>query len=160
MLAGAFKDLDEIVAASEDQLAKIPGVGPTIAASVRAFFDDKQNLDVIDKLRDAGVNFASPSLVVADEALPDTLEGKAIVVTGTLENYSREEAAAAITARGGRSPGSVSGSTTAVVAGASPGASKLAKAEKLGVRILDEQEFEHLLDTGEMPSASAAVSDD
>lgn len=160
LLAGAFKDLDEIIAAPEDQLAEIPGVGPTIAASVQAFFDDQKNLDVIEKLRAAGVNFAAPSAAGNGAALPATLEGKAIVVTGALENYSREEAAAAISARGGRSPGSVSGSTTAVVAGSSPGASKVNKAEKLDVPILTEQEFEHLLATGELPRSSVAVSDD
>ena len=101
------------------------------------------------------MNFTGPVPAEADEALPATLDGKAIVVTGTLENYSREEAAAAISGRGGRSPGSVSGSTTAVVAGASPGASKLTKAEKLGVPVLDEQAFEHLLATGELPPGTA-----
>ena len=147
----AIDDLDRIARADKDALAEVPGVGPTIAASVRAFFDDEGNQAVIQKLRDAGVNFAGPVPAEADEALSATLEGKAVVVTGTLENYSREGAAAAISARGGRSPGSVSGSTTAVVAGSSPGASKLTKAEKLGVPILDEQAFEHLLETGELP---------
>lgn len=149
----ALDDLDRIVRASEDELAEVPGVGPTIAASVWSFFDDSDNLRVIGKLRDAGVNFSGPSPPAVDtaESLPATLEGMAIVVTGTLENYSREEASAAIGARGGRSPGSVSGATTAVVAGTSPGASKLTKAEKLDVPILDEQAFEHLLATGELP---------
>jgi DNA ligase (NAD+) len=152
LLAGAFKDLNEIIAAPEDRLAEIPGVGPNIAASVQAFFDDEDNLAVVEKLRAAGVNFADPTPADAPEALPATLAGKAIVVTGTLKKYSRrEEAAAAISARGGRSPGGVSASTTAVVAGASPGASKLTKAEKLGVPVLNEQEFEHLLATGELP---------
>ena len=155
LLAGAFKDLDEIMAASEDQLAEVPGVGPTIAASVRAFFDDEANLSVVEKLRAARVNFAGLSSADEGEALPATLEDMAIVVTGTLENYSREEAAAAITRRGGRSPGSVSGSTTAVVAGASPGASKLTRAERLAVPILDEQAFEHLLATGDLPPDTA-----
>ncbi len=152
----AVDDLDRIARASEDDLAEVPGVGPTIAASVRAFFGDPGNQAVVAKLRAADVNFAGPPPAEAPDAaagaaLPATLEGKSIVVTGTLENYSREKAAAAITRRGGRSPGSVSGSTTAVVAGASPGASKLTKANKLGVPILDEQAFEHLLATGELP---------
>ena len=155
LLAGAFEDLDSVIAAPADQLAEVPGVGPTIAASVRAFFDDEDNLAVVAKLRAAGVNFAGPVPADTDDALPATLEGKAVVVTGTLENYSREAATAAITARGGRSPGSVSGSTTAVVAGAAPGASKLTRAENLGVPILDESAFEHLLATGELPSAAA-----
>ena len=155
-LAGAFSGIDAIAAASEEVLAEVPGVGPTIAASVRAFFDDDANKGVVEKLRVAGVNFAGPSPAeatgtAAGEALPATLEGKAIVVTGTLESYSREEAAAVVAARGGRTPGSVSRATTAVVAGASPGASKLSRAEKLGVPVLDEATFEHLLATGELP---------
>lgn len=153
----AIDDLDRIARASEDALAEVPGVGPIIAASVWAFFDDQKNLDVIEKLRAAGVNFAGPVPADTDEAPPATLEGRAVVVTGTLENYSREGAAAAISARGGRSPGSVSGSTTALVAGSSPGASKVNKAEKLDVPILTEQEFEHLLATGELPRSSVAV---
>ena len=102
----AVDDLDRIVRASEDDLAEVPGVGPTIAASVRSYFDDPDNLRVIGDLRAAGVNLTgpSPAAVDTDEALPATLEGMAVVVTGTLENYSREEASAAIAARGGRSP--------------------------------------------------------
>jgi DNA ligase (NAD+) len=81
------------------------------------------------------------------------LEGKAVVVTGTLAGYTREEAAEAITSRGGKSPGSVSKKTMALVVGESAGASKLTKAESLGVPILDESGFEHLLATGELPPA-------
>ena len=113
-LAGSFSDIDATAAASEDQLAEVPGVGPTIAASVRAFFDEDANKAVVEKLRAAGVNFAGPSPaeatgMAAGEVLPATLEDKSIVVTGALESYSREEAAAVIAARGGRTPGSVSG---------------------------------------------------
>lgn len=153
LLAGAFGHLDEIMDASPEALGEVPGVGPTIAASVRAFFDDAANREVVAKLRTAGVNFAGPPPADSDAgaALPATLGGRAIVVTGTLERYSRQEAAAAITGRGGRAPGSVSGATTAVVAGTAPGASKLTRAEKLGVPVLDEDGFEHLLATGELP---------
>ena len=77
------------------------------------------------------------------------LAGKTVVVTGTLAQFSREEAAAAIVARGGKSPGSVSAKTYALVAGESPGASKVTKAEQLGVPILDEAGFDQLLATGE-----------
>ena len=156
LLADAFGDLDKIAAASKDELAEVPGVGPTIAASVRAFFEDEANKRVVEKLRRAGVNFAGPppteaSDTSAGETLPATLEGKAIVVTGTLESYSRGEAAAVIANRGGSTPASVSRATTAVVAGASPGASKLSRAAKLGVPVLDEAAFDHLLATGELP---------
>lgn len=82
---------------------------------------------------------------------PQTLDGRAVVVTGTLQNYSRDSAAEAIVARGGKSPGSVSGKTFALVVGESPGAGKVTKAESLGVPTLDEAGFEELLETGELP---------
>ena len=85
--------------------------------------------------------------------MKQVLAGKAVVVTGTLERYTREEAEAAIKARGGKSPGSVSAKTFAVVVGESPGASKLTKAEQLGVPTLDGDGFDHLLETGEVASA-------
>ena len=87
--------------------------------------------------------------------LSQNLAGKTVVVTGTLPGYSREGAEAAIKDRGGKSPGSVSAKTFAVVAGAEPGASKLTKATDLGVPILDLAGFEHLLATGELPGAAA-----
>ena len=80
------------------------------------------------------------------------LAGKAVVVTGTLQRYSREEAELAIKARGGKSPGSVSAKTFAVVVGDSPGASKLTKAQDLGLPILDDDGFDQLLATGELPT--------
>jgi len=80
------------------------------------------------------------------------LSGKAVVVTGTLEGWSREEAEAAIKGRGGKSPGSVSKKTFAVVAGTEPGAAKIAKAEELGVPVLDEAGFAAVLETGELPA--------
>ena len=83
--------------------------------------------------------------------LPQNLVGKSIVVTGTLTGFSREEAEAAIVGRGGKSPGSVSARTTAVVVGDNPGAAKATKAEALGVPILDEEGFVKLLETGELP---------
>ncbi|HVX17553.1 MAG TPA: NAD-dependent DNA ligase LigA [Acidimicrobiales bacterium] len=146
-LTGAFGNLDKIIAAPEQALAAVEGVGPVIAASVRAWFDDPAHLAVVDKLRAAGVNFDAPADQVV---LEPTLAGKSVVVTGTLDGYSREAAEAAIKARGGKSPGSVSKRTTAVVVGAEPGASKVTKAEELGIPILDEPAFERLLATGEL----------
>ncbi len=147
-LAAAFGHLDKIIEASTEALASVEGVGPVIAVSVRDWFDDPAHLAVIEKLRQAGVNFEGPSGGVSQA--PPTLAGMSVVVTGTLEHYTREEAEAAIKARGGKSPGSVSSKTTALVAGAEPGASKLTKAEALGIPILDEAAFEHLLETGEL----------
>ena len=96
---------------------------------------------------DLGVDFGR----VEVSTLAPTLAGRAVVVTGTLEGFSRDEAADAIKDRGGKCPGSVSAKTFAVVVGAEPGASKLTKAQELGVPILDEAGFVHLLETGELP---------
>ena len=149
-LARAFGHLDRIMEASTEALAAVDGVGHVIAESVSTWLSDPANRELIERLRAAGLNFEGPS---GGESAT-TLAGMSIVVTGTLENYSREEAEAAIKARGGKSPGSVSKKTTAVVVGENPGASKVTKAEQLGVPILDEAGFEHLLETGELPNSS------
>ncbi len=146
-LASARGHLDRIVDAGADELAEIEGVGSVIARAVHDWFADPEHRALIERLRAAGVNVEGPAR--ADVA--PTLAGMTVVVTGTLEGYSREEVEAAIKARGGKSPGSVSKKTTAVVVGEGPGASKLTKATELGVPILDEAAFEHLLDTGELP---------
>ncbi len=147
-LSSTFGTLDAIAHASTDELSAIDGVGTVIAESIATWFAQPSNSAVIEKLRRAGVEFGH--VVVSDE--PQTLVGKAVVVTGTLANYSREGAEAAIKARGGKSPGSVSAKTFAVVVGESPGASKITKAEQLKIPVLDEQGFEILLQTGELPS--------
>lgn len=147
-LARRFGSLDAIAHASTDELSGVEGVGPIIASSIRTWFDKQPNTTIIDKLRAAGVDFGNVDVSDA----PQTLVGKAIVVTGTLANYSREDAELAIKDRGGKSPGSVSAKTFAVVVGEAPGASKLTKAEQLGVPVLDEEGFEYLLSTGELPS--------
>jgi DNA ligase (NAD+) len=149
-LASSFGDLDRIMAASREELAATEGIGGIIAEAVVAHFSSSQNRAFVERLRQGGVSFGT--VVVSDE--PQTLEGKSVVVTGTLEGFSREGAEEAIKARGGKAPGSVSAKTTAVVVGSSPGASKLTKAEKLGVPILDEEGFAHLLETGELPGQS------
>ena len=147
VLAKAFGHLDRILAASVDEIAEVEGIGPKIAASVHEFFVSPSNLAVVDKLRAAGLNFAGPE----KPDVAQTLVGMSIVVTGTLEGWSREEAEEAITSRGGKSPGSVSKKTTAVVLGETPGAAKITKAESLGVPLLDEPAFAHLLETGHLP---------
>jgi len=106
------------------------------AASTRAWFDDEAHRDVVARLRAAGLNLTGPE---RPDVAP-VLEGKAVVVTGTLEGFSREQAEEAITERGGKSPGSVSKKTTAVVAGDEAG-SKLEKAQALGVEVIDEAEL-------------------
>jgi DNA ligase (NAD+) len=146
-LSRAFGNLDAIMSAGEAELSTTDGVGPIIAGSIVRWFAVDANRQFIERLRAAGVEFGN----VATSVLPQVLAGKAVVVTGTLEGYSREEAEAAIKDRGGKSPGSVSAKTFAVVVGAEPGASKLTKAEALGIPILDTAGFAHLLATGELP---------
>ncbi|CAB4886835.1 unannotated protein [freshwater metagenome] len=150
-LSRAFGTLDAVMQASEADLATTDGVGAVIAASIVRWFAQPENRAFIEKLRAAGVQFGN--VVVSRQA--QVLAGKAVVVTGTLAGYTREQAEAAIKDRGGKSPGSVSAKTFAVVVGAEPGASKLAKATDLGVRILDDAGFEHLLATGELPTEAA-----
>jgi len=146
-LARRFGSLDNILAASEAALATTDGVGPTIAGSIVRWYAIDANRVFVDKLRAAGVDFGR---VEVSHVAP-TLAGRAVVVTGTLAGWSREEAEVAIKDRGGKSPGSVSAKTYAVVVGAEPGASKLTKAQTMVVPILDEDGFAHLLDTGELP---------
>ncbi|MEZ5141742.1 MAG: NAD-dependent DNA ligase LigA [Acidimicrobiales bacterium] len=150
-LAAHFGHLDRILAASVEELSAVEGVGPVIAESVREWAADPANQQVVEKLRDAGVNLTGPERPDVEPVLA----GMSVVVTGTLAGYSRDDAEAAIKARGGKSPGSVSKKTTAVVVGEGAGASKLTKAEELGVPVLDEAGFGHLLATGELPEASS-----
>ena len=145
-LAAHFGTLDGVINASVEDLAAVEGVGPKIAESITTWFAQEPNRAFVEKLRTAGVDFGvapAPS-----EEVPPVLAGKAVVVTGALAGYSRDEAAAAIVARGGTSPGSVSAKTYALVIGDSPGASKLKKADQVGVPVLDEPAFERLLETG------------
>jgi DNA ligase (NAD+) len=146
-LSSHFGTLDAIASASTEELSSVDGVGTVIAASIASWFSISENQSIIQKLRDASVEFGR----VEVSTLPHTLSGKAVVVTGTLTNYSREGAENAIKARGGKSPGSVSAKTFAVVLGDSPGASKVTKAEQLNIPVLDEAGFEVLLETGELP---------
>jgi DNA ligase (NAD+) len=144
-LSRAFGNLQAIIDAGEADLATTDGVGPTIAASIATWFAQPGNRTFVDKLRLAGVDFGR----VEVSRTPQVLAGKAVVVTGTLDGWSREQAETAIKDRGGKSPGSVSAKTFAVVVGREPGAAKLAKAESLGVPILDGAGFTHLLETGD-----------
>ena len=147
-LGAAFGSIDRIKDAPVEALAAADGVGTIIAESVHTWFADPANRDLVERLRAAGLNFEAAE----GESRPKVLAGKSIVVTGTLEDFSRDEAEAEIKARGGKSPGSVSKKTTAVVVGDGPGASKVSKADELGIPVLDEAGFRHLLDTGELPA--------
>ncbi len=151
-LARARRDLDGILAADEETLAAIDGVGPVIASSVVAWFTSAVNRSVVERLRAAGLHLEEPGgPVVGPPGLPQTLEGRSVVVTGTLEGYTRETAEGAVLARGGKSPGTVSAKTYAVVAGRAAGVSKVTKAERLGVPVVPGDGFDEFLATGELP---------
>jgi DNA ligase (NAD+) len=137
VLATAFGSIDALAAASEDDIDAVPGIGPEIAATVRGWFDEEENLQLIEKLRAAGVRLADEAPV---ETAAQTLAGLSVVLTGGLATISREEATAMAESAGARVTSSVSGKTAFVVAGENPG-SKLAKAETLGVEVIDEQQF-------------------
>ncbi|MGW6174962.1 NAD-dependent DNA ligase LigA [Arthrobacter sp. NPDC055138] len=142
-LATAFGSMESIRAASEEQLAHVDGVGPTIAAALKEWFAVDWHGEIVDAWAAAGVRMADE----VDESTPRTLEGMTVVVTGTLPNFSRDEAKEAIIIRGGKASGSVSKNTSYVVAGENAG-TKLDKAESLGLTVLDEDGFRRLLETG------------
>ncbi len=142
LLATAFGSIDELVAATVDQIDDIPGIGPEIAASAREWFDDPENEALIERLRAAGLRMADERVVARPRER--TLDGKTIVLTGTMETMSREEGTELAQEAGARVSSSVSKKTDFVVAGENPG-SKLAKAEALGVEVIDEAEFRERL---------------
>lgn len=163
VIARRFLTIDALAAASEEDIAGVDGVGPKIAQSVRQFLSVPENLAVLDRLRTAGLTLeedlsaeaartAAETGVAEDLAASQPLAGLTFVLTGTLENRTRDEAGAALKALGAKVTGSVSKKTSYVVAG--PGAgSKLTKAESLGVPVLDEDALEQVLATGAVPAA-------
>jgi DNA ligase (NAD+) len=150
-LAREFRSVDAVFAADEEQLARVDGVGPVIAAALREWWAVDWHRDIVERWRASGVELAEAA---GDEG-PRVLEGLSVVVTGSLEGFSRDQAAEAIQTRGGRAAGSVSKKTDFVVVGDSPG-SKYDKAVELGVPVLDEAGFVVLLEQG--PAAARDVA--
>ncbi|MGY1829881.1 NAD-dependent DNA ligase LigA [Geodermatophilus sp. SYSU D01180] len=150
-LARDFRSLDRIAEASEEELAAADGVGPTIARSVRDWFAVDWHREVVEKWRRAGVKLAD----AGEDAPPGPLTGVTVVVTGSLRDHSRDQAIAAIQARGGKVTGSVSKKTGFVVVGADPG-SKYDKAVQVKAPILDDDGLRVLLEEG--PEAARAVA--
>ena len=161
VLAQRFLTIDALVAASEEDIAACEGIGPKIAASVREFLSVPENLEVLQRLREAGLALeenlgaavaqaAQETGVDADLAAGQPLDGLTFVLTGTLVNRTRDEAGAALKLLGAKVSGSVSKKTSYLVAGPKAG-SKLTKAESLGVPVLDEEALERILATGEVP---------
>lgn len=161
VLAQRFLTIDTLAAASEEDIAACEGIGPKIAASVREFLSVPENLEVLQRLREAGLALeenlgvavaqaAQETGVDADLAAGQPLDSLTFVLTGTLVNRTRDEAGAALKLLGAKVSGSVSKKTSYLVAGPKAG-SKLTKAESLGVPVLDEEALERILATGEVP---------
>lgn len=163
VLAQRFLTIDTLAAASEEDIAACEGIGPKIAASVREFLSVPENLEVLQRLREAGLALEENLGVAVAQAAQETgvdaglaagqpLDGLTFVLTGTLVNRTRDEAGAALKLLGAKVSGSVSKKTSYLVAGPKAG-SKLTKAESLGVPVLDEEALERILVTGEVPQA-------
>jgi DNA ligase (NAD+) len=140
-LAQRFRDIDSLLAATPEQIEETPGVGEKMAVLIREQLDDERMLALIARLREIGLTFAEAGPPPSE----GPLAGRTLVLTGTLPDWSREAATERILAAGGRVTGSVSKKTDYLVAGESPG-SKLEKAERLGVRVLDESGLRGLLE--------------
>ncbi|MDP9495403.1 MAG: NAD-dependent DNA ligase LigA [Actinomycetota bacterium] len=145
LLVRHFGGLPALMAAGEEDISAVEGIGPVIASGVATWAADPDNQALVKKLGEAGVRLEDE---VDRSVSSDLLAGATFVVSGTIPGFSREEAQAAIEQRGGKAAGSVSGKTTALIVGDSPGASKSKKAEELGIPILDERGFKRLLEQG------------
>ena len=161
LLARRYLTVDALILATDEDMANIEGVGPEIARSVRGFLSVKDNLDVLERLRLCGFSLEENLMsemqsksgqmgISSDLASSQPLKDMTFVLTGTLEKRSRSEAGDALKLLGAKVTGSVSKKTSYVVAGANAG-SKLAKAQALGVPVLDEDQLEEIIETGEVP---------
>ncbi|PIW69449.1 MAG: DNA ligase, partial [Ignavibacteriales bacterium CG12_big_fil_rev_8_21_14_0_65_30_8] len=139
-LAEYFLNIENLIKANEEEISSIPEIGPSISSSVKNYFNNKQNVKIVNNLTKHGLNFKETKKVIKESFFT----GKTFVITGTLSDYSREEAGDEITSRGGKVTSSVSKNTDYLLCGESPG-SKLKKAESLGVNILKENEFKKQL---------------
>ena len=139
VLASYYPDLDSLMEATEEELTRVPDIGGITAAFIRNWFDNSQSLDLIERLRKAGVDFKSH-----EEKKDDRFAGMTFVLTGALSKFTRDEASAIIESYGGKASGSVSKKTSYVVAGENAG-SKLTKAQSLGIPVLTEEEFADMI---------------
>jgi DNA ligase (NAD+) len=150
-LARHFGSVDRLMDASQEQIMEVEGIGPERAEAIAEWFSDEQNRKLVEELRKLGLR-----LEAGEEARPPEgpLTGETYVITGTLERFTREEAAAELEARGAKISNSVSGKTAGLIVGEEPGASKLTKAQRAGVRLLTEADLLDLISTS---GASSAV---
>ncbi len=144
-LASRFRNYEALAGAPLEELGAVEGIGPVIAGSVFAYAREEESRERMSRFAAAGLAMREPA---PNDELEATLAGRAVVVTGSVEGFTRDGAEAAVVSRGGTSPGTVSKKTYCVVVGVAPGASKIARAQELGVPMVPASEFEHLLVTG------------
>jgi DNA ligase (NAD+) len=145
-LARHFENVDRLLDADGEAIEEVDGIGPDRAESIATWFSDERNRALVAQLRDLGLRF---EIGEGERPKEGPLTGKTYVITGTLENWSREQAAAALEAAGAKVTNSVSAKTTGLVVGEEPGAAKLTKAQRLGIDLLDEKALQALLRAGE-----------
>ena len=155
LIAEHFGSLEKVMLAGEEDIAQIEGIGPKIAKSIHEFFTIPENVAVLERLRKAGVMLTQPGFGEEPEK-PQTLTGLTFVLTGSLQNYTRDQAGAQLRALGAKVSGSVSKRTSYVIAGVAAG-SKLTKAQNLGIPVLNEQDLETIIATGRMPEGTTQV---
>ena len=141
VLAAHYENIDALMSASAEELQTLPDFGEVAASDITSFFAEKRNRDIIDRLKELGVNMKSLSM---QERKDDRFAGMTFVLTGTLPTLKRDEASAIIESFGGKASGSVSKKTSYVLAGEEAG-SKLTKAQELGIKIIDENEFMEMI---------------
>lgn len=139
LLACHFKNIDNLMTASLQQLLEIDGIGEVMAKSIMTFFHNPQNLDIVERLRSYGLQMALSEEQTAQAS--DKLKGKSVVISGVFQHHSRDEYKLLIEQNGGKNVGSISGKTSFILAGDNMGPSKLQKAEKLGIPIINEDDF-------------------
>ena len=145
MLARNFKNIDALMSATAEELTAVDGVGEIIAEKVVAYFQNQENRDIVERLRSYGLQMSLSEQQLSQHG--NTFDGQSIVISGVFTHHSRDEYKQIIEQHGGKNVGSISSKTSFILAGENMGPSKLAKAEKLGVRIISEAEFLEMIDT-------------
>ncbi len=143
LLARHFKNIDALMHAGLQELEEVEGIGEVMAKSIIAYFHDEQNLQIVERLRGYGLQMALSEQQTAAQS--DKLAGQSVVISGVFQHHSRDEYKLIIEQNGGKNVGSISGKTSFILAGDNMGPSKLQKAEKLGIRIVSEDEFLQML---------------
>ena len=145
LLARHFKNIDALMNATLEELLEIDGIGEVMAKSIITYFHNEGNMQIVERLRSYGLQMALSREQM--ENASDLLQGKSIVISGVFQHHSRDEYKMMIEQNGGKNVGSISGKTSFILAGDNMGPSKLQKAEKLGIRIVSEDEFLEMIKT-------------